>query len=174
MLLKQCDHRENVTCVTLNENAFAHIVLDRPKIAGNVGSIARLCANIGAALHICGQTPFERDRNKQLWRAGLDYWHLSQVHFHRSIQHCLHALATTKPWVIEVGSQHSLFDATFNDGDVFIFGPEDGDVDAEYLHSCGERHISLAHIQEARSLNLAQCAAVVAYEALRQSVKGSD
>ena len=63
-----------------------HIVLYEPEITGNTGSIIRLCANTGAALHVIKPLGFEMD-DKRLRRAGLDYHEFASVMQWESLAH---------------------------------------------------------------------------------------
>ena len=58
-----------------------HIVLVEPEIPGNTGNIARLCACTGVALDLIKPLGFSTD-DKYLKRAGLDYWHLVNIHYY--------------------------------------------------------------------------------------------
>src|SRR5215472_6710139 len=59
---------------TVSEPPF-HIVLVRPEIPQNTGSIARLAAATRARLHLVGPLGFSLE-DRSLKRAGLDYWPL--------------------------------------------------------------------------------------------------
>jgi tRNA (cytidine/uridine-2'-O-)-methyltransferase len=142
-----------------------HVVLDRPAIAGNVGACVRLVAATGAALHVCGSTFDASDR--EMWRAGLDYWPDARVHFHRSLARCLELLARP-PWIVEVGSTRAPWDADVRAGDVVILGPEKGSVDDDVRARFPDRVLTLPMVA-GRSLNLAQCAAVVVFDAVRRT-----
>jgi tRNA (cytidine/uridine-2'-O-)-methyltransferase len=143
-----------------------HIVLDRPRIAANIASIVRLSVATQSALHVCGPLVFDSaDRTK--WRAGLDYFFGARVHFHLNIHRCL-ALLQKKPWIIEVGSTKAPWDAQIKQGDVIILGPETSSVDHTLLDQFQDRILTLPQVGPVRSLNLAQCAAVVTFEAMRQ------
>jgi tRNA (cytidine/uridine-2'-O-)-methyltransferase len=142
-----------------------HVVLDRPAIAGNVGAAVRLCAATGAALHVCGSSLDPQDRS--MWRSGLDYWPRARVHFHDSLQRCL-ALLGKPPWVVEVGGALAPWDAELAQGDVVVLGPEKGSVEAAVVDLHRDRVVTLPQRPGIRSLNLAQCAAVVVFEAVRQ------
>jgi tRNA (cytidine/uridine-2'-O-)-methyltransferase len=142
-----------------------HVVLDRPAIAGNVGAAVRLCAATGAALHVCGSTLDPQDRS--MWRSGLDYWPRARVHFHDDVHRCL-ALLGRDPWVVEVGGALAPWDAVLARGDVVVLGPEKGSVDAVVVDRYRDRVVTLPQRPGIRSLNLAQCAAVVVFEAVRQ------
>ncbi len=145
---------------------LVHVVLDRPRIAGNIGAIVRLCAGTSAVLHVCGPLLFEQnDRTK--WRAGLDYFAGARVHFHHDVFRCLELLGKD-PWIIEIGGTKAPWDMTFAQGDVVVFGPETDSVRAELCEKYRERILTLPHAGPVRSLNLAQCAAVVVFDAMRQ------
>jgi len=58
-----------------------NIVLAEPQIPQNTGNIARTCAVTGAALHIIKPMGFE-PTDKQLKRAGLDYWHFLDITYY--------------------------------------------------------------------------------------------
>lgn len=62
-----------------------HIVLVEPEIPQNTGNIARTCAVTGCALHLVRPLGFEID-DKKLKRAGLDYWHSLEIHYHNSFE----------------------------------------------------------------------------------------
>lgn len=101
-----------------------------------------------------------------LKRPGLDYWGDARVHFHRDVGECL-ALLGQVPWIVEVGGDHTPWDAPVARGDVVVFGPEDGSV-ALPMSVGAERVLTLPTKPGHRSLNLAQCAAVVVYDAVRR------
>jgi tRNA (cytidine/uridine-2'-O-)-methyltransferase len=143
-----------------------HIVLDRPRIAANVASIVRLATGTGCAVHICGPLVFDQG-DKTKWRAGLDYFFGARVHFHRSLSRCLDLLHKA-PYIIEVGSRKAPWDVPLSRGDVVIFGPETQSVQEEIQVQYADRILTLPQVGPVRSLNLAQCVAVIAFEATRQ------
>ena len=67
-----------------------HVVLVEPEIPGNTGNIARLCAATGASLHLVRPLGFSVD-DRYLKRAGLDYWHLVDIHYYDSVEEVLAA-----------------------------------------------------------------------------------
>ncbi len=147
-------------------NPILHVVLDRPKIAGNIASIVRLCTGCQAALHVCGPLIFDQS-DKIKWRAGLDYFYGARVHFHNDLYRCL-SLLGKKPWVIEVGGEKAPWDVQLQMGDVIVLGPEDGSVLPDILEKYELRLLTLPMNGPIRSLNLAQCASVVLFDAIRQ------
>lgn len=50
-----------------------HVVFVHPQIHWNTGNIGRTCLGLGATLHLIGPLGFSLDE-KQIRRAGLDYW----------------------------------------------------------------------------------------------------
>lgn len=62
-----------------------HVVLHEPEIPQNAGNIARTCAATGCVLHLIRPLGFELS-DRYLKRAGLDYWHLVEVHVHDDIE----------------------------------------------------------------------------------------
>jgi tRNA (cytidine/uridine-2'-O-)-methyltransferase len=147
-------------------NPTLHLVLDRPRIAGNIAAIVRLCTATQCALHVCGPLVFDRT-DKTKWRAGLDYFFGARLHFHQSLSRCLALLGST-PWLLEVGGDRTPWQVELKAKDVVVLGPETASIKDEVILSYHERHISLPQFGPVRSLNLAQCAAVICFEALRQ------
>lgn len=143
-----------------------HLVLDRPRIAGNIAAIVRLATATQCALHVCGPLLFEAS-DKTKWRAGLDYFFGARVHFHDNIHRCL-SLLNKRPWLLEVGGEKSPWQVEIARGDVVVLGPETASIDEEVIKKYPDRLITLPQVGPVRSLNLAQCAAVICFEALRQ------
>lgn len=144
-----------------------HIVLIEPEIPGNTGNIARLCAATGIELHLVKPLGFSID-DKHLKRAGLDYWRLVRVHVHENFaevkarypEHKFHYCSTKAP------RAHS--EASFGMEDMLVFGKETAGIPEDILKENWERCIRIPMVEGARSLNLSNAAAVVAYEAMRQ------
>lgn len=147
-------------------NPTLNLVLDRPRIAGNIAAIVRLATATQCALHVCGPLIFDvQDKTK--WRAGLDYFFGARVHFHQDIHRCL-ALLKKRPWLLEVGGKQAPWQVEIAPGDVVVLGPETASIDDEVIKTYGDRLITLPQVGPVRSLNLAQCASVICFEALRQ------
>lgn len=144
-----------------------NIVLIEPEIPGNTGNIARLCAATGIELHLVKPLGFSID-DKHLKRAGLDYWHLVKVHVHENFaevkamypEHKFHYCSTKAP------RAHS--EAQFGRDDMLVFGKETAGIPEDILKANWEHCIRIPMIEGARSLNLSNAAAIVAYEAMRQ------
>lgn len=62
-----------------------HIVLHEPEIPGNTGNIGRSCAATNTSLHLIEPLGFDITE-KELRRAGLDYWAQLDVHRYRDYE----------------------------------------------------------------------------------------
>ena len=144
-----------------------NIVLVEPRIPQNTGNIARTCAATGCRLHIVRPTAFQiTDRN--LKRAGLDYWHLLNVQYYDNLADFFEKTKGARYFYASTKSQHIYSDAEFRDNDFILFGREDAGLPEELLYEHEERCIRIPMIDEARSLNLSNSVAIIVYEALRQ------
>lgn len=146
-----------------------HIVLMEPEIPGNTGNIARLCAATATALHLVDPLGFRID-DASVKRAGLDYWDAVDLRRHASVHEYMDEYASTRKFLLSTRATTSYCDVTFKPGDHFVFGSESTGlpqtlVDEHAPHVIGIP-ILLDHV---RSLNLANSAAIVLYEALRQA-----
>jgi tRNA (cytidine/uridine-2'-O-)-methyltransferase len=153
-----------------------HVVLFEPEIPPNTGNVIRLCANTGARLHLVRPLGFNLDA-RAVRRAGLDYHELADVQVHADFEQCLHALTQARPdgtparWFALTTKGETRYDAvSFAAGDVVVFGPESRGLPADLLarHFTPDRRLRIPMQPGARSLNLANAAAVVVYEAWRQ------
>ncbi|SMC75806.1 tRNA (uridine(34)/cytosine(34)/5-carboxymethylaminomethyluridine(34)-2'-O)-methyltransferase TrmL [Sporomusa malonica] len=144
-----------------------HIVLVEPEIPGNTGNIARLCAATGCELHLVKPLGFSIE-DRYLKRAGLDYWHLVKVHVHENFSEVLTLYQGHNIYynTTKANKRHS--DINYQSDDMLVFGKETAGLPQELLDSYPEDCIRIPMIDDARSLNLSNAAAVVVYEALRQ------
>lgn len=144
-----------------------NIVLVEPRIPQNTGNIARTCAATGSRLHIVRPTAFQIT-DKNLKRAGLDYWHLLNVEYYDNLDDFFEKTKGGRYFYSTTKAQRAYTDAQFKDNDYILFGREDAGLPEELLYANEERCIRIPMIEEARSLNLSNSAAIVVYEALRQ------
>ncbi|BEU87778.1 tRNA (uridine(34)/cytosine(34)/5-carboxymethylaminomethyluridine (34)-2'-O)-methyltransferase TrmL [Selenomonas sp. TAMA-11512] len=145
-----------------------HIVLVEPEIPGNTGNISRLCAAIGAELHLVKPLGFSID-DKHLKRAGLDYWHLVKVHVHESFVEMQKLYCGYSFYYCSTKAPYSYSEKAYTMDDVFVFGKETAGLPEHLLETYHEDCIRIPMIEEARSLNLSNAVAIIAYEALRQN-----
>jgi tRNA (cytidine/uridine-2'-O-)-methyltransferase len=145
------------------------LVLYQPEIPPNTGNVIRLCANTGVSLHLIKPLGF-RLNDRQLQRAGLDYHEFAHITLHESWECCKERFSGRRLFAVTTRGKHRYDEVTFNSGDVFIFGPETRGLPQSLLESFPEENrIRLPMLPHSRSLNLANAAAVVIYEAWRQT-----
>lgn len=144
-----------------------NIVLVEPEIPPNTGNVARSCAATGARLHLVGKLGFSID-DKQLKRAGLDYWHLLDVEQHASLTELWAKDPTARYFYLSTkGTQH-YNDIRFASGDYIVFGKETKGLPAELVAEKRDFTFRIPMREGARSLNLSNSVAIVLFEALRQ------
>tara|TARA_R110001606_G_scaffold395213_2_gene567172 strand:+ start:67751 stop:68227 length:477 start_codon:yes stop_codon:yes gene_type:complete len=145
-----------------------HIALFEPEIPPNTGNIIRLCANAGAQLHLIEPLGFELD-DKRLRRAGLDYHEFSNVQIHHNIKDFMSWLSDRRLFACTTKTNQHHNEASYQDGDVFLFGPESRGLPIEILENISTDHKIRIPMQAAsRSLNLSNATAIILYEAWRQ------
>ena len=146
-----------------------HIVLVEPEIPQNTGNIARTCAATGCTLHLIKPLGFEIS-DKQLKRAGLDYWNLVDVLVHESFDEVLaSAERQARFYYFTTKAPRAYTEASFTKGDYLVFGKETKGLDEELLVAHKEECVRIPMREESRSLNLSNSVAVAVYEGLRQN-----
>jgi len=146
-----------------------HIVLYEPEIPPNTGNIIRLCANTGVSLHLIHPLGFELDDHR-LKRAGLDYKEYARVQEHQLLDDFLQQIQPKRVFALSTHGEKNFFDAEFQAGDAFLFGPETRGLPVEIRESMEKDTVLRLPMQaESRSMNLSNTVAVVVYEAWRQT-----
>ncbi len=145
-----------------------HIILYQPEIPPNTGNIIRLCANVGAQLHLIEPLGFALD-DARLRRAGLDYHEFAQVRTHANLAACLEAIGNPRMFALSTRGQTRYDAPNFNAHDAFVFGPETRGLPDNVLEQVAPtQRLYLPMQPDNRSLNLSNAVAVVAFEAWRQ------
>ena len=147
-----------------------NIVLVEPEIPQNTGNIARTCAATGARLHLVEPLGFDIS-DKAVKRAGLDYWHLVDLHVWHNLAELFEAEKPEDIWLATSKGVKSYVDPTvqFRDGCWLFFGKETAGLSEQFRKAYSERCIRIPIRAEARCLNLSNSVAILAYEALRQT-----
>lgn len=145
-----------------------HIALYEPEIPPNTGNIIRLCANMGAQLHLIEPLGFKVDDTK-LKRAGLDYHDWTQIIMHENYHEFTQAMQMKRVFACSTKGKRLYTEIKFQDEDVLLFGPETRGLPEIVRHSFDIDHIiKLPMVPNNRSLNLSNAVAIIAYEAWRQ------
>lgn len=144
-----------------------HIVLYQPEIPQNTGNIARTCAATGSILDLIKPLGFDIS-DKQVKRAGLDYWHLVTVRVHESYEDFLAAYPGAELHFFSTKAKHVYSEEIYGETPFLVFGPETRGLPEELLYKEYDRSVRIPMIAEARSLNLSNSVAVATFEVLRQ------
>jgi tRNA (cytidine/uridine-2'-O-)-methyltransferase len=149
-------------------NRVPAIVLFQPEIPPNTGNLIRLVANTGAALHLVRPLGFALD-DRRLRRAGLDHVAREAVTIHADLDAALAELTGRRWLVVETGGTTRYDRVDYRPDDVLLFGPETRGLPEPVVERFpAEDRVWIPQKDESRSLNLANAAAVVFYEAWRQ------
>ena len=144
------------------------VVLYQPEIPPNAGNVIRLCANVGARLHLVEPLGFSMD-DRQLRRAGLDYHELTDVRVHPDWETCLRHLQGKRLFATSSRGATPYASVRFSAEDAFVFGAEAAGLpEALLARFPAERVLKLPMRAGNRSLNLSNAVAVVVFEAWRQ------
>lgn len=147
-----------------------HIVLFEPEIPANTGNIARTCLATHTTLHLIHPLGFSTD-DKMLRRAGLDYWQDVAVNHYDSIDQLFQKYTNGEYYFIEnFGTKYyTEFDFSHDERQLFfIFGSESKGIPKQLIEGKEDRCLKIHMSDKVRSLNLANTAAVIIYEVLRQ------
>lgn len=146
-----------------------NIVLVEPEIPQNCGNIARTCAATGSRLHLVRPLGFDISE-KAVRRAGLDYWHLVEVFDYASLEDLFrrHPEAEEDLWLATTKAPQDYTQARFREDCWLFFGKETAGLPEDFRMAHYDRCVRLPMRSEARSLNLSNSVAILAYEALRQ------
>ena len=144
-----------------------NIVLVEPEIPQNTGNIVRTCAATGCKLYLVRPLGFELD-DKRYKRAGLDYFPLSSITIVDSLDEIISTNQDKQFYFASTKSQKTYADVKYPDGCFVVFGKESYGLREDLLKAHYEDCIRVPMKSDARSLNLSNTVAIIAYEALRQ------
>lgn len=145
-----------------------NVVLIEPEIPPNTGNIARLCLATQSRLHLVEPLGFSID-DRQLRRAGMDYWHQVDVQHWKNLAEF--ETATRSParrFLLTTKAKRRYWEAKFRQGDYLVFGRETKGLPESLLFSDPENCLTIPMAPQARSLNLATSVAIVLFEGVRQ------
>lgn len=145
------------------------VILYEPEIPPNTGNVMRLCANVGARLHLVEPLGF-RLEDRRLRRAGLDYREWADVRLHPNMESCRAALGDGALYALSTRGHRCYAAPQFHPGDGFVFGPETRGLPEDVLLALPPERVLRIPMQPGnRSLNLSNSVAVVLFEAWRQN-----
>jgi tRNA (cytidine/uridine-2'-O-)-methyltransferase len=144
-----------------------NVVLVEPEIPPNTGNVGRLCLATGSTLHLVRPFGFSLD-DRQLRRAGLDYWEEIQLKLWDSFDALQKKQsASTRYFFLTTKAQRPYHSVNFREGDFLVFGRETKGLPNSLLAANVDNCISIP-MHGTRSLNLATAVAIVLFEAVRQ------
>lgn len=145
------------------------VVLVNPEIPPNTGNIARTCAATNTELHLIGPLGFAIS-DRQLKRAGLDYWPHVPLHYHHTLEDFWQVYQNLGGRLIgfSVRGKQNYIDYSFAAGDWLLFGCETRGLPADVREAC-EQTLYIPIVQsQVRSLNLSVSVAIALFECRRQ------
>jgi tRNA (cytidine/uridine-2'-O-)-methyltransferase len=147
-----------------------HLVLVEPEIHWNTGNLGRTALALDAELHLVEPLGFSLD-DKQVRRAGLDYWPRVKLRVWpgwEALERELPRLGT--PFLFSASAERSYWDVRYPADSVLIFGRESVGLPRELLARYAAQTVRIPMIDpELRSLNLSTAAALAAFEVARQN-----
>jgi tRNA (cytidine/uridine-2'-O-)-methyltransferase len=143
-----------------------NIVLVEPEIPPNTGNVGRLCLATRSTLHLVGPLGFSLD-DRQLKRAGLDYWDEVKVREWSSLDELRRANSSARFFYLTTKATQSYFEVSFHPRDFLVFGRETKGLPERVLEENRGNCITIP-MHGTRSLNLATAVAIVLFEAMRQ------
>ena len=144
-----------------------NVVLVEPEIPPNTGNVGRLCLATGSILHLVEPFGFSLD-DKQLRRAGLDYWNEVKLRTWKSFEQLQRPQPPdTRYFFLTTKSSRPYFDIEFKPNDFLVFGRETKGLPETLLAANSSNTVTIP-MRGTRSLNLATAVAIVLFEAVRQ------
>lgn len=150
----------------MNPSGF-HVALIEPEIPQNTGNIGRTCVATGSRLHLVAPLGFSLD-DRQLKRAGLDYWPDLSWELHPGREAFFAACPGSRFVLTRSRGGTPLYDHRFEPGDVLVFGRESVGLPAEVFAEVAGAQVTIPMTGPTRSLNIANSVSIVLFEALRQ------
>ena len=143
------------------------IVLVEPEIPHNTGAVARTCAATGARLHLIKPLGFDIS-DRAVKRCGLDYWYLVDISVYENIDENFARHGDRNIYLATTKAPRAYSEADMTGDVAILFGKETAGLPEALREKYRDRCIRIPMISEARSLNLSNSVAILAYEALRQ------
>ncbi len=145
------------------------IALYEPEKPANTGNIGRLCVGANVSLHIVGRPSFLL-RDKEIKRAGLDYWEKLNLIEHKNLESFIEYSQSNDRRIVPVSkfAQSVYFEFEYQAGDILLLGKESTGLPEYILERFAKTSVYIQMNEDIRSLNVSNSAAIVLYEAWRQ------
>ena len=140
------------------------LVLYKPQIPPNTGNIMRLCSNTGFKLHLIKPLGFNLD-NKSLKRAKLDYFSNMNPLIFEDLDLYINKINIKNLLIITKFGKNKYTDAKFTNNSIIIFGSEIDGLPKIFIEKYKNKTFRIPMLNDSRSLNLSNAAAIIAYEA---------
>jgi len=147
-----------------------NVVLVEPEIPPNTGNVGRLCLATASILHLVKPLGFSL-QDRQLKRAGLDYWNEVEVRTWDSFAELQGGQREARYFFVTTKSRRPYYEVKFRPGDFLVFGRESKGLPEPLLRANSQSCITIP-MSGTRSLNLATAVAIVLFEAVRQQRTG--
>ena len=148
-----------------------NIVFLNPEIPTNTGNIGRTCVLTNTKLHLIKPLGFSLE-DKYIKKGGLDYWEKVKLFIWEDFDHFYKETIENKDanlYFAKTKTNQKYSDIKFQKNDFIMFGPESRGIPEEILNKYKEYNITIPMIPMGRSINLANSASIILYEALRQN-----
>jgi len=150
-----------------------NIVLVEPEIPPNTGNVGRLCLATRSTLHLVKPLGFSLD-DRQLRRAGLDYWDEVQLQLWDSFEALQRAQSpNARYFFLTTKTKRPYYAVNFRSADFLVFGRETKGLPQKLLAANCDSCITVP-MHGTRSLNLATAVAIVLFEAVRQQSRATN
>jgi len=152
----------------ITHNIERHIVLVEPQVPWNTGNIGRTCLGTGAFLHLIKPLGFSLG-DRELKRAGLDYWHnikLSVWDDYKSFQKEM-APGKEEVAVFTKNGSNPFWSMPCQDRLFLIFGSETKGLPEAIISRYKQATYHIPITSEIRCLNLSTTVGIALYESLR-------
>lgn len=145
-----------------------NICLVEPEIPFNTGAIARSCGLSKTRLHLVRPLGFSTD-DRYLKRGGLDYWHLVDINYYDSIEEVFEKYSRSNFYFASTKANKKYTEVKYKEEDFIVFGKETKGLPEELIQKYSDKAIRIPMLKDfGRSLNLANSANIILFEALRQ------
>ena len=140
------------------------LVLYKPQIPPNTGNIMRLCTNTGFKLHLIKPLGFDLD-DKSLKRAKLDYFSNTDPLIFENLETYIENINKNNLVIVTKFGKNKYIDANFTNNSIIIFGSEVEGLPKKFINKYKNKTFRIPMLNNSRSLNLSNAAAIMAYEA---------